>query len=97
MRNAMGHCLQHGSSCRSASTYVMFIQSDTFGGNHGDIWMHTRTCGTVYGNNLWDTKIHWCNHRKGLTGKQAEFAVKKYKSHRRVGPHVMQDLQLLLS
>ncbi|KIJ43225.1 hypothetical protein M422DRAFT_253429 [Sphaerobolus stellatus SS14] len=34
-------------------------------------------------------------HRKGLNAKQAEFAVKKYKSHRRCGPAVMMSLGIL--
>ena len=31
---------------------------------------------------------------KGLNAKQAEFAVKKYRSHRRCGPSVMMSLGL---
>ncbi|KIJ35649.1 hypothetical protein M422DRAFT_262048 [Sphaerobolus stellatus SS14] len=37
----------------------------------------------------------WCYmnaYRKGLNTKQAEFAVKKYRSHRRCGPTVMMSL-----
>jgi hypothetical protein len=32
---------------------------------------------------------------KGLDAKQAEFAVKKYRSHRRVGPAVMMSLGIM--
>jgi hypothetical protein len=34
-------------------------------------------------------------HSKGLDAKQAEFAVKKYRSHRRVGPAVMMSLGII--
>lgn len=32
---------------------------------------------------------------KGLTPKQVEFAVKKYRSHRRIGAAVMMSLEML--
>jgi phage terminase Nu1 subunit (DNA packaging protein) len=32
-------------------------------------------------------------YRKGITGKMAEFAVKKYKSHRRVPDSVYNEIQ----
>lgn len=52
-------------------------------------------CLLVSVNPSWDILIkssNILNNRKGLTGKQAEFAVKKYKSHRRVGKQVMMDI-----
>jgi len=33
-------------------------------------------------------------YRKGITGKMAEFAVKKYKSHRRVPDNIYNELDL---
>ena len=36
-------------------------------------------------------------HRKGLNAKQAEFAVKKYKSHRCCGPSMMMSIDVLLN
>ena len=33
----------------------------------------------------------------GLNAKQAEFAVKKYRSHRRCGPSVMMSVDILLN
>ena len=33
-------------------------------------------------------------YRKGITGKMAEFAVKKYKSHRRVPNNIYNELDL---
>lgn len=36
-------------------------------------------------------------NRKGLNAKQTEFAVKKYKSHRRCGPMTMMSVELLLN
>ncbi|KAG1843738.1 hypothetical protein C8R48DRAFT_780576 [Suillus tomentosus] len=35
-------------------------------------------------------------YRKGLNARQAEFAVKKYKSHRRCGPTLMMNLGVLV-
>ena len=35
--------------------------------------------------------------RKGLNAKQAEFAMKKYRSHRRCGPAVMMSVEVLLN
>ena len=35
------------------------------------------------------------DNRKGLSIKQAEFAVKKYKSHRRIPARVVMDLTLM--
>ena len=38
---------------------------------------------------------HYMNiYRKGITGKMAEFAVKKYKSHRRVPDNIYNELDL---
>ncbi|KIK94348.1 hypothetical protein PAXRUDRAFT_143045 [Paxillus rubicundulus Ve08.2h10] len=36
-------------------------------------------------------------YRKGLNARQAEFAVKKYRSHRRCGPAMMMDLGVLVN
>ena len=36
-------------------------------------------------------------YRKGLNACQAEFAVKKYKSHRRCSPTLMMDVGVLLN
>jgi hypothetical protein len=36
-----------------------------------------------------------CSSRKGLNAKQAEYAVKKYRSHRRVGAGIMMDMGIL--
>jgi len=38
-----------------------------------------------------------CIDRKGLNARQAEFAVKKYKSHRRCGPTLMMSVGVLLN
>ena len=32
---------------------------------------------------------------KGLTAKQVEYAVTKYRSHRRIGPSIMMSLAML--
>ncbi|KAG2093316.1 uncharacterized protein F5147DRAFT_657455 [Suillus discolor] len=40
----------------------------------------------------------WCYmdaYRKGLNAKQAEYAVKKYRSHRKVGAGIMMDMAIL--
>ncbi len=42
----------------------------------------------------------WCYmdiYRKGITGKMAEFAVKKYKSHRRVPNSIYNELDLYIN
>jgi hypothetical protein len=36
-----------------------------------------------------------CSSRKGLNSKQAEYAVKKYWSHCRVGVGIMMDMGIL--
>ena len=36
-------------------------------------------------------------YRKGLTGKAAEWAVRKQKSHRRVGQHTMMSVDAMLT
>ena len=36
-------------------------------------------------------------YRHGLTGKAAEWAVKKQKSHRRVGPRAMMSVDAVLN
>jgi len=36
-------------------------------------------------------------YRKGITGKVAEFAVKKYKSHRRVPDSIYNELDLYIN
>ena len=35
------------------------------------------------------------SNSKGLTAKQVEYAVTKYRSHRRIGPTVMMSLGML--
>lgn len=36
----------------------------------------------------------YLHDRKGLTGAQAEFAVKKYRSHRRIGQNIMLNIAI---
>ena len=36
-------------------------------------------------------------YRKGITGKMAEFAVKKYKSHRRVSDSIYNEIGLYIN
>jgi len=36
-----------------------------------------------------------CSSRRGLNAKQAEYAVKKYHSHSRVGAGIMMDMGIL--
>ena len=36
-------------------------------------------------------------YRKGITGKMAEFAVKKYKLHRRVSDNIYNGLDLYIN
>ena len=53
----------------------------------GDTWMHTgKFCLVV---------TFLTNHSQGLSVKQAEFAVKKYKSHRRIPASIMMDLEIM--
>lgn len=43
---------------------------------------------------LIDPHLQAC-HRKGLNARQAEYAVKKYRSHRKVGAAIMMNLDIL--
>jgi len=36
-------------------------------------------------------------YRKGISGKLAEYAVKKYKGHRRIPDHVIEELNKITS
>ena len=35
------------------------------------------------------------SYRKGLNQKQVEYAVKKYRSHRKVGAEIMMDVNII--
>ncbi|KAF8597230.1 hypothetical protein BDV93DRAFT_513540 [Ceratobasidium sp. AG-I] len=52
------------------------------------------SCNTVTIRHFWRKCWRYMDaYSKGLTGKQAEFAVKKYKSHRRIGAQVMDETE----
>ena len=39
--------------------------------------------------------IIFCHHRRGLNACQAEYAVKKYRSNRRIGAQIMMDMEIM--
>lgn len=45
--------------------------------------------------NFFHAKSPEQQNRKGLTGRQVEFAVRQYHSHRRIGAHIMMDLGVM--
>ena len=54
-----------------------------FTGNAGDIWM--LRVRTEYYSSVTNSRAFTSSSRKGLDAQQAEFAVKKFRSHRKVG------------
>lgn len=61
----------------------------------GDIWTPTGLYSLEYWSNSAAHSIEI--YRKGLNARQAEYAVKKYRSHRKVGAGIMMDVNIMNS
>ena len=89
----MGHLELQNDWCQNYLMHAPPKSSGHFIERLGGTWMHIGTYYCAYERMCYLTESKSC--RKGLNQKQVEYAVKKYRSHRKVGAGIMMDVNII--
>ena len=88
----MGHSPKQNSLSPSVSTMSVYPISESTSVTAIDTWMHTSEYFIHY---CLQTKSSLLSCRLGLNIRQAAYAVKKYKSHRRVDQRILMAINII--
>lgn len=89
----MGHLELQNDWCQNYLMHAPPKSSGHFIERLGSTWMHIGMYYCTYERMCYLTKSK--SYRKGLNQKQVEYAVKKYRSHRKVGAETMMDVNII--